>query len=158
MNSQNPEQTLNVVLGALERTKSRAVIQSGWGGLKRSALPDHVFSIDEIPHSWLFPQMAAVVHHGGAGTTAAGARAGVPSLIVPYFGDQPFWGEVIRRAGIGPAPLPHRKMTVEALAQRIKQATESSSMRAKAAEKGRRIQQEDGVGNAVGLIEDILKA
>ena len=92
------------------------------GGLKAEALPDNVRLIGSVPHSWLFPRMAAVVHHGGAGTTAAGLRAGVPSILTPFFGDQPFWGQRVQALGVGPAPIPRPRLTIDRLAQAIQQA------------------------------------
>ena len=87
MGSRNPKQTSKLVLEALKQTKCRAIMQAGWGGLSDENLPENVHTVDSVPHSWLFPRVAAVVHHGGAGTTAAGLRAGVPSIVIPFFGD-----------------------------------------------------------------------
>jgi UDP:flavonoid glycosyltransferase YjiC (YdhE family) len=109
-----------------------------------------------MPHSWLFPRLAAVVHHGGAGTTAAGLRAGVPSIIVPFMGDQPFWGERVRALGVGTAPLPRKQLTAERLAQAITTAVTDSEMRQRAAALGECIRDEDGIGEAVGYIERVL--
>ena len=88
--------------GRAGRTGQRGIIHAGWGGLQRR-LPDSVLMVDGDPFSWLFPRVAAVVHHGGAGTTSAGLRAGVPSVVVPFFGDQPYWGSVSLTSGSGPA-------------------------------------------------------
>lgn len=96
--------------------------------------------------------MKAVVHHGGAGTTAAGLRAGVPNVVVPFFADQPFWGWRVAALGAGPSPLPLQTLTAERLAVAIQQAVTDSTMRARAAEIGARLQAEDGVGEAVQLI------
>jgi UDP:flavonoid glycosyltransferase YjiC (YdhE family) len=109
--------------------------------------------IGSAPHTWLFPRMAAVVHHGGAGTTAAGLRAGVPSIVVPFFGDQPFWGQRVAALGVGPAPIPRQKLTADALAQAIQHATTDTTMQRKAAELGAKIRAEDGVAEAVKQIE-----
>src|SRR5579859_2933508 len=81
MNSRNPQEVTEMVLQALARSKRRGILLTGWGGLSNVALPDDVFKIDAIPHDWLFPQMAAAVHHGGSGTTAASMRAGIPSVV-----------------------------------------------------------------------------
>ena len=78
--------------------------------------------VDGVPFAWLFPRVAAVVHHGGAGTTSAGLRAGVPSVVVPFFGDQPYWGLRVADLGVGPVPIPRKKLTVERLAQAIQTA------------------------------------
>jgi len=116
MSTRKPEETTDLVIKALKKTNQRALLFSGWGGLHREDLPDSVFMIDSTPHAWLFPRVAAVVHHGGAGTTAAGLRAGVPSIVIPFFGDQPFWGQRVQDLGVGPAPIPRQKLTVDRLA------------------------------------------
>jgi sterol 3beta-glucosyltransferase len=90
MSNRKPEETADLVLQALARTQQRGIMLSGWSGLNKADLPDSVFMLDYIPFSWLFPRVAAVVHHGGAGTTAAGLKAGVPSIVIPFFGDQLF--------------------------------------------------------------------
>jgi UDP:flavonoid glycosyltransferase YjiC (YdhE family) len=152
ISSRNPEQTAELVLAALERTGQRAVVLSGWGGLKAAQLPETVFMVASIPHAWLFPRMAAVVHHGGAGTTAAGLRAGVPSLVIPVFGDQPFWGRRVAELGVGPAPIPRKKLTVERLATAIETALADEGMIRRAAELGGQIQAEDGLARAAEIV------
>lgn len=156
MAHRDPQATAELVLQALRPTRQRAVMQSGWGGLKKADLPEHVFVLESAPHTWLFPRMAAVVHHGGAGTTAAGLRAGVPSVIVPFFGDQPYWGEVVAQIGAGPRPIPRKQLTREGLARAINEALSNPQMRQKAAQLGRQIRAEDGVGKAVRLIEQFI--
>lgn len=155
MGSRNPEQTSQLVLGALEKTKQRAIMQSGWGGLGKDNLPENVHTISSVPHTWLFPRVAAVVHHGGAGTTAAGLGAGVPSVIIPFFGDQHFWGERAARLGVGPQPIPRKQLTADRLAQAIQQAVTDQPLRQRASELGSRIRAEDGIGNAVAVIDEI---
>jgi UDP:flavonoid glycosyltransferase YjiC (YdhE family) len=152
MSNRDPKKTADIVIHAVQQTKQRAVIISGWGGLRSSHVPDSVFMTDSIPHSWLFPRVAAVVHHGGASTTAAGLRAGVPSIIVPFFGDQPFWGKRIADAGVGPKPIPRSKLTADNLARAIQQALTDRSMRERAKEMGNKIQKEDGITKAVEII------
>lgn len=142
-----------VVLGALAQAGRRGVLARGWGGLAQDALPDTVFMIEEAPHDWLFPQMAAVVHHGGSGTTAAGLRAGKPTVICPSYGDQPFWGRIVAERGVGPQPIPQRKLTVARLAAAIQTAVGDQAMGERAATLGAQIRAEDGVGNAVALLE-----
>src|SRR6516165_11038559 len=88
-----------VVVAALQKAKVRGILATGWGGLTASDLPDTIHKIDDAPHDWLFPRVAAVVHHGGAGTTAAGLRAGRPTVIAAFFGDQPFWGRLNHKLG-----------------------------------------------------------
>ncbi|MBL8162874.1 MAG: glycosyltransferase family 1 protein [Anaerolineae bacterium] len=156
MGSRKPKETTELVLGALRRTGQRAVLLSGWGGLHQADLPPSVYMADSLPHAWLFPRMAAVVHHGGAGTTAAGLRAGVPSIITPFFADQPFWGQRVVDLGVGPQPIPRKVMTVERLAAALEQAVSDTSMRERAAALGAKIRAEDGIGAAVQVISQAL--
>ncbi len=153
MSSRKPQETADLVLQALEQTEQRGIVFSGWAGLQKADLPDSVLMIDSTPHTWLFPRTSAVVHHGGAGTTAAGLRAGVPSIVVPFHGDQPFWGRLVAGMGVGPAPIPRRKLTVEGLAQALTVARNDRAMRRRAAELGAKIREEDGVANAVAWIQ-----
>ncbi len=120
------------------------------------SVPDNVFVLDSAPHSWLFPRMAAVVHHGGAGTTAEGLRAGVPSVIVPFIFDQPFWGKRVQALGVGPAPIPRNRLTAEKLARAIHIAGTQPEMRERAAALGRAIRAEEGVDSAVKIIGQYL--
>jgi sterol 3beta-glucosyltransferase len=140
------------VLDALERAGQRAVLASGWGGLTRSELPENVFMVDSVPHDWLFPQVAAVVHHGGAGTTGAGLRAGKPTLICPFMADQPFWGRLVQQLGVGPKPIPQWQLTAEGLADALKTAVQDETMQQRAAELGEKIRAEDGVARAVEIV------
>ncbi len=153
MPSKDPAATADLMVQALARTGQRGVIVAGGGDRKETPMPEHVYRVGSVPHSWLFPQMAAVVHHGGAGTTAAGLRAGVPSVVTPFFGDQPFWGQRVHALGVGPEPVPRRHLTVENLAAAIQRATSDTAMREKAAQLGTRIRAEDGVARAVAVIE-----
>ena len=148
-----PEAAAALVLEALARAGQRGLLSAGWGGLKSDALPPNVRLIGSVPHSWLFPQMAAVVHHGGAGTTAAGLRAGVPSILTPFFGDQPFWGQRVQALGVGPAPIPRSRLSVDRLAEAMRQALTDTGMRQRAASLGAAIRAEDGVARAVEVIE-----
>jgi len=157
MSNRDPEETANLVIRTLKQTNQRAILLSGWGGLKKSQLPDFIFMIDSIPHSWLFQRVAAVVHHGGASTTAAGLRAGVPSVIVPFFGDQPFWGRRIAELGVGPNPIPRTKLTSEKLAIAIQQAVTDKGMRERAARLGEKIRAEGGIGCAAAVVQQIEK-
>lgn len=158
MAGRNPEHFAAIVLEALAKTGQRAVLATGWGGMHVMNLPQNVFVIDSAPHSWLFPRMSAVVHHGGAGTTAEGLRAGIPTVIVPFIVDQLFWGKRIRELGAGPEPIPARQLTVEKLADAIKMATTDPKMKERAAAIGTSIRAEDGVGNAVKIVKGYLGA
>ena len=155
MSNRKPEEAADLVLQALARTQQRGIILSGWSGLHKTDLPDSVLMLDSIPFSWLFPRVAAVVHHGGAGTTAAGLRAGVPSVVIPFFGDQPFWGQRVAELGVGPEPIPRRKLTVGRLAQAIQNATTDPMMRQRAADLGSKIRAEDGIARAVAIVRQI---
>jgi len=117
-----------------------------------SVQSESVLFIETTPHNWRFPQVSAVVHHGGCGTTAAGMLAGKPSLICPFFGDQPFWGRQVERIGVGPPPIPQKRFTVERLCHAIDVVMNDSAMRQNAAELGDRLQKENGISNSVAFI------
>ena len=112
----DPAALTRVVFDGLEKAGLRGVLSRGWGELGGEA-PPHVHVIDDCPHDWLFPRCQAVCHHGGAGTTAAGLHAGLPTVVVPFFGDQFFWGHVVADAGAGPEPVPAATITAESLAE-----------------------------------------
>ncbi|MEW5985541.1 MAG: glycosyltransferase [Chloroflexota bacterium] len=156
MNNRHPAEATEITLKALELCGRRGILLTGWGGLSDSDLPETVFKLDYVPHDWLFPRMAAVVHHGGMGTTAAGLRAGIPSIVVPFFSDQPFWAGRVTALGVGPRPIPRQKLTVEKLAAAICQATTDTAMQARAADLGLRLRAEDGVATAVSLVNRYL--
>lgn len=129
----------------------RAVFWPGWSSLGRAELPKNIFRIDATPHDWLFPQMAAVIHHGGSGTTHSAARSGKPSIVMPFAGDQPFWAERLYRLGVAPPALATTRPDAIALAAAC-DFVEKKSVAARAAELGRRIAQEDGLATAVAAI------
>ncbi len=151
----DPERLTRVVLEAVEGTAVRAILAGGWGGLdtRNLTLPANVLPIEGAPHDWLFPRVAAVVHHGGCGTTAAGLRAGKPTIICPFFGDQPFWGGRVQALGAGPVPIPQKRLTADKLAAAIRLCLSDPTIGNRAAELGERIRGEDGVGVAVRWIE-----
>jgi sterol 3beta-glucosyltransferase len=153
MAGRDPERLASIVVDALQKAGVRAIIATGWGGLKTESLPDSILKIDQAPHEWLFPRMAAIVHHGGAGTTAAALRAGKPSIIVPFFGDQPFWAKRVHEIGAGTRPIPQKKLTRENLADALATVTGSAEMRRTAEDLGQRIRGENGIGAAVASIE-----
>ncbi|XP_028551681.1 sterol 3-beta-glucosyltransferase UGT80B1 isoform X1 [Dendrobium catenatum] len=138
-----------IILEALRETGQRGIISRGWSDLGSiSQFPTDVFFIDDCPHDWLFPRCTAVVHHGGAGTTAAGLRAGCPTTVVPFFGDQFFWGERILARGVGPQPIPISELNVDRLSNAIKFMLEPE-VKLRAMELGKQIENEDGVVGAV---------
>jgi sterol 3beta-glucosyltransferase len=147
------ERIAEIVAGALERSGRRAVLLGGWGGLDTAESSDRVFAVEDAPHEWLFPRVAAAVHHGGAGAAAASLRAGVPTVTIPFFSDQPFWGSRVAYLGAGPAPLPLRSLSVPGLAAAIEKAVGDHSIRAASRRLGIGIRAEDGVGRAVKFFD-----
>jgi sterol 3beta-glucosyltransferase len=147
------DELTQIVLDALSASNHRGVLLGGWGALGSGTLPDSVLHVDAVPHDWLFPRMAAVVHHGGAGTIAAGLRAGVPSVIVPSFGDQFFWGWQVHKLGVGSEPIPRKRLTVDKLVRAIRQVVTDDNIKTKASQVGQKIRSEKGVDVAVGMIE-----
>lgn len=146
---EDPVNTTSIILEALEATGQRGIIDKGWGNLgKLHQIPDYVFLLEDCPHDWLFPQCSAVVHHGGAGTTAAGLRAGCPTTIVPFFGDQFFWGDRVHKKGVGPRPIPIGQLTIETLVEAIRTMLDPQ-VKQKAMELAKHIEVEDGIVAAV---------
>ena len=141
------------VLDVLVQTGNRAIILSGWSDFQNFSLPENVLVVDAVPHDWLLPRCKAVIHHGGAGTTAAGLRSGIPNLVVPFAADQPFWGMRVHAIGAGPRPIPVRKLTTNKLITALAEA-DGDALRNSAQVAGRKIRAEDGVGYAVKLIEE----
>lgn len=142
---------------ALERVGVRGLLDVGEAGVPIDPLPPSILVVRSLPHAWLFPRVAAVVHHGGAGTTGAGLTAGKPTLILPTASDQPFWGRRVHQLGVGPAPIPLRRLSVPRLAQALESLGERD-MRSAAARLGERIRTDDGVGEAVRIIAEMLGA
>jgi sterol 3beta-glucosyltransferase len=149
-------QTTEIVLDALERSGQRGVLATGWSGMtKVKGIPDNIFMVESIPHAWIFPKMSAVVHHGGAGTTAAAFRAGVPQVIIPHANDQFAWGKRVEELGVGAKPIPRKKLTATKLAAAIS-AVLNPGVKAKAIALGDKIQLEHGTEVATKLISDYL--
>lgn len=119
----DPDRFTSLIFEAVAKAGVRALVSKGWGGLGGTEnTPDNIFMLENTPHDWLFPRVSAVVHHGGAGTTAIGLKCGKPTMIVPFFGDQPFWGAMVAKAGAGAkAPVPYKDLTADALAEGITQ-------------------------------------
>ncbi|KAJ9635308.1 hypothetical protein H2204_005869 [Knufia peltigerae] len=141
----DPDAMTELIFEAARKTGQRVLLSKGWGGMGADALdvPDGVFILGNVPHDWLFRHVSCVVHHGGAGTTAAGIAAGRPTLVVPFFGDQPFWGAMVARAGAGPRPIPHKKLTADKLANAIDFCLKAESLE-RAKELGSKIAAERG--------------
>lgn len=142
-----------IIQEAVALSGVRAVVALGWGQ-KEAAVPnEHIFYVDSVPHDWLFPRMAGAVHHGGAGTTASSLRHGLPTLIVPFGGDQPFWGDRVFAAGCGPRPIPREKLTAELLAESLSLLLHTPEYVASAARIGEKLRHEHGCATAADLIE-----
>jgi sterol 3beta-glucosyltransferase len=152
------QEMAHIAIAAARNAGKRVLLAAGWAGLKTEDIAADVFQIDAAPHQWLFPRMAAVVHHGGAGTVAAALRAGVPNVIVPHFGDQEFWGWRVHTLGLGPQATHRHKLTIENLSQAISAATQDADIRSRARQISEQIKSEDGVGAACDLIERAIRA
>lgn len=144
----NHEQLTQIVVDAVARSGQRAVLVTGWGGLSSTDLPSNMFAIEQLPYDWLFNRVSAAVHHGGAGTTAASLRAGIPTVTVPFLADQPFWGSRIAQLGVGPRPVPRSRLDAKALSDAILRALWDAGMRQRAADLGEIIRSENGAKHA----------
>ena len=121
-------QLAQVAVEAVQKAGCRAVLLTGWGGLEPRSLPPQVFPVEDIPFSWLFPRVKAAIHHGGTGTLAAALHAGIPSVVVPFTADQPFWAKRAHLLGTAPAPIHPRQLTSETLARAIQRTQEDPSI------------------------------
>ena len=141
----DPTGMTKLIFEAVKKTGQRALVSKGWGGVGADELgkPDNIFMLGNVPHDWLFEHVSAVVHHGGAGTTAAGIAHSKPTVVVPFFGDQPFWGAMIAKAGAGPEPIHHKELTADNLAEAITFALKPETLE-RAKELGARISKEMG--------------
>jgi sterol 3beta-glucosyltransferase len=158
MHARNAAQHTRSVVEALTRAGQRGILLTGWGALAEVDLPGHVLALSSVPHDWLFPQTAAVVHHCGSGTTAAGLRAGVPAVPVPFFGDQPFWARCLHDRGVAAPPIPIKRLDTERLTEAIRYVVHDSRVRERASTIGERVRSEDGVGRAVELLERFARS
>ncbi len=144
------ERVLAAVLGALDGR--RALLHSGWSGFADTSLPASVLRIGHVPHDWLFPQTGVVVHHGGAGTTHTAARAGVPSIVLPFAADQFFWATRLEALGVAPPMLTHAQLDATRLRERL-EAARAHCMHERAREVALEMSTQTGVANAVERIE-----
>ncbi|ODT68028.1 MAG: hypothetical protein ABS75_21960 [Pelagibacterium sp. SCN 63-23] len=152
------ERNTKLLRVALKKWGGRAIVSRGWGGIKPDDLPNTVFAVSEAPHDKLFPLVAAVVHHGGAGTTAAGLRAGKPTFTVPQAYDQRYWGRRVRALGCGPAPVRLRNLTPDILANALRELTTNPTMKTNAERIGKALSEERGLETAVNFIEATIDA
>jgi sterol 3beta-glucosyltransferase len=149
--------TLEIVQEAIKQSGVRAILQKGWGGISIKPFSSRVYVAEYIPHEWLFDQVAAVVHHGGANTTALGILKGKPTLVIPFGGDQPFWGMRVHDLGLGPKPIRRENLTVEKLTRALIDLSQNKSYSIAANEMGMRISEENGTMNAADIIEEEIK-
>ena len=156
MISRNPNQLARTILLALEKAGQRAIFCSGWGDIKQTDLPSSVYLLEKVPHDWLFPQVAAAIHHGGAGTTAATLRAGIPSIVVSFFADQPIWGKLLEKLGVSPATYPQSELNSNELAASLRALVENVRFRAQSQRLQSQIQNENGAEEAAKVIESYL--
>lgn len=153
MGGSDGNETTQILIDAIKMTNQRAVIQAGWGLLGSQDTEEDVYFTDYVPHGWLFPKGFCVIHHGGAGTTAAVCKAKVPSIVVPHIGDQFYWGKRLFNIGAAPKSLPRRNLTAKRLAGRIQQVMNSHAFTENAESLGAQMDSEDGLTTAVNLIE-----
>jgi sterol 3beta-glucosyltransferase len=147
---------MDAARAALAGCGLRGILDLGSGNVRPDDLPETLCAVKDIPHAWLFARVAAVVHHGGAGTTGAGLTAGRPTVVVPTTSDQPFWGRRVRALGVGPKPIPVRRLTARDLAQAISAVATDAAMKRQADDLGEHIRSEDGIGAAVERIARML--
>ncbi|KAL8370376.1 hypothetical protein RB595_000650 [Gaeumannomyces hyphopodioides] len=137
-----------MIFEAVKLAGVRALVSKGWGGLGNENIPDGIFMLENTPHDWLFPRVKACVIHGGAGTTAIALKCGLPTMVVPFFGDQHFWGSMLERCNVGPPAVPYKSLSAEKLAEGIKYLLTDEAKEA-AGEIARDIELEgDGAENA----------
>lgn len=157
LGSSDALESATLFVDAVQQAGLRAIVQGWETGMERLTLPPSIYAAGSLPHSWLLPRCAGVVHHGGFGTTSAGLRAGVPALIIPHLVDQFYWGQRVHELGAGPRPIRRAKLDVQALAAALGELARDGEMRTAAAALGERIRAENGVIEAVRLIEDVMK-
>ena len=153
MGGSDGRETTEILKDAIKLTSQRAIIQAGWGLLGTQDVAKGIYCTDYVPHRWLFPQASCVVHHGGAGTTASVCYAKVPSIVLPHIADQFYWGKRLFDLGVAPRSLPRRNLTSKGLAKRIEQVLATPSLTEKAITIGSQMESEDGLSNAVDMIE-----
>ncbi|RSM70846.1 glycosyltransferase [Actinoplanes sp. ATCC 53533] len=154
MTGPDPIATTQLVVQALRMAGVRGVIAGGWGGLQEVAAPE-VFLAGEVPHEVVFPQVAVIVQHGGAGTTAAAVRAGRPQVVCPFVGDQPFWGRRLQQLGVAPEPIDQRRLSAPRLAAAIREAIDEPAMIGAARRLADQVRAENGVATAVDVLEQV---
>jgi len=156
MVNRDAARTTRTLLDAIQAAGVRAILSKGWAGLGEGELPPSCLTVGPLPHAALFPRMAAIVHHGGAGTTAAAARAGVPQIIVPHIGDQFYFGHRVTTLGLGPSPIPRPKLTAARLAAAVQLAVTSDLTQHRARAMAKQLSARRGVVETVAFLERLL--
>ncbi|MBI5933709.1 MAG: glycosyltransferase family 1 protein [Chloroflexi bacterium] len=144
-----------IMLESIHQAGQRAIILTGWDGWGGRVSSGDFLFLESAPHDWLLPRCKAIIHHGGAGTTAAGLRAGIPNIVIPFGGDQLFWGERVRAIGAGPRPVRVRALTAPRLTSALA-AIEDAALCARVRLVGQKVRREDGVGSAIRVVESRL--
>jgi sterol 3beta-glucosyltransferase len=147
-------ESASLFVEAIQQAGVRAIVQGWEAGMKQVDLPPTIYATGALPHSWLLPRCTGVVHHGGFGTTAAGLRAGVPALVIPHIADQFYWGQRVHQLGVGLPFIPRQRLKCEHLVSALKELVHNDNLRTAASALGERIRAENGVDNAVRLIEE----
>lgn len=157
MVGQNVAERTQAILCGVKQAGVRAVLVSSWGGVDehevRGADPEQIFLTPSAPFGWLFKRAAALIHHGGAGTTGEGLRAGVPTLVCPFFGDQPYWGARVHSLGVGPRLIPQKRLSADSLAAALNEMLTNQEMRKRARTLGARIRTENGVEVSMAFLK-----
>jgi sterol 3beta-glucosyltransferase len=154
---QNPQQLLDRITGALTETGQRGIFTGDWQGRQNSlSANDQFMWIDRVPHEWLFPQVRAAIHHGGIGTTTNCLKAGIPSIIVPFNYDQPFWGERVKKIGAGPQPIPANQLTQAVLVKAIQDCMDDQEMHQVVRQLQAKINKENGINETIQRIHQDL--
>ena len=151
MLNRDAEKIDGIIREAIRQTDHRAIILSGWSDIKNLSTKNILY-MDAVPHQWLLPRCKMIIHHGGAGTTSAGLRAGIPNLVIPHTADQPFWGIRVHDIGAGPKPIAVKKLSVQNLTRAIAEG-DNGVIRKRAQAIGQALRSEDGVGTCVQWIE-----
>ena len=147
-------ESASLFVDAIRQANIRAIIQGWEAGIEPSTLPPKIYAASALPHSWLLPHCAGVVHHGGYGTMAAGLRAGIPALVIPHIADQFYWGQKISELNVGPQSIPRTKLETQGLAASLNELVRNEELHVTAAVLGEQIRSEDGITKAVRLIEE----
>ena len=150
----DPRALGSLITDAVARTGRRAVVQAGQGLIEADS-SETMYVAGTVPHGWLFPQMACIVHHGGSGTTGEAIRSRKPQVVVPFSVDQPFWAKRMEMHGVAPGPIPRRKLTADSLAAAIAKCVGDPAMAQAAERLGDAVWEEDGVAAAVDYLESL---